>query len=278
MTLATLRYKGKIPKKQAADKIMLYASFSKIGMPLKLKTRKQVVAFYAAQGIQFESVVELCRNPQNQVPHFENLITSTWNAHPGDGQIALVDDNLNEQVQVQGAGVIEFSSYEAHFRAACKARDRAVSEGAVEGLMECLSPGFASIESFLSWRASLWNETRPNDTLQDSRETKVSLEDKIKDWIPKITGGREIPRDGQLWMDFKYLKGLRDNFVIHPKKHAYAFSYKEIARSLNSFRSGLADLLGRTHCLMGIPVPSIVINAVTWPDVEVDDSADNNNV
>ena len=59
MTLSALRYKGKISKMQATDKIMLYASFSKIGMPLKLKTRKQVVAFYAAQGIQFVSVVEL---------------------------------------------------------------------------------------------------------------------------------------------------------------------------------------------------------------------------
>ncbi len=276
MTRSVLRYKGKISRKQAADKIMLYASFSKIGFPLNLKTRKQVVQFYAVQGFDFNSVVEQCRNHNNPIPYFENLITSTWDAHPGDGQIAIVDQNLNEQVQVQDTGVIEFSTYEAKFRAACKARDRAVNEGSVDGLQECLAQGQASIEAFIGWRASLWNDSHPEDPLQDSAQKRFSLEDKIKEWIPKITRGKEIPRDGKMWNDFIRLKRLRDDFVIHPKKSKYTFSYKEIARSLNSFRSGFADLLGRMHCLMGIPVPAIIINAVTWPDVEVDDTLDDN--
>lgn len=272
MNTYTLRYKARVSKKQAREKICAHAMFGNHGNAFRPKSIQEVQKYFLQKGIDTDELTEQCRNPQNPVPDFENLIKSTWHA---SGNVSLVDRDGEVIHEMKEPGLFIWSSYEAHFEAACAARDRAVSEDSYSAFQECLSQGFASIEVFFNTRAKAWNKQNPKNKLVDSRTQKVSLEDKIDEWVPKISGGGKIDKTGQVWNDFKTLKKVRDDNAIHPKLPGYGISYKDFANQINAFRLGIAQLLGNIHRLLGIAIPAVIINAIYMQDVEVIRFSDN---
>ena len=93
--------------------------------------------------------------------------------------------------------------------------------------------------------------------------------------MPKMSGGGKIDKTDQVWNDFKSLKRVRDDNAIHPKLPGQGISYKDFANQINAFRLGIAQLLANLHLLLGLPVPSVIINAIYMPDVEVVEVPDN---
>ena len=273
----TLRYKVKLSKEQARAKIFCHAKVGNHSNSFRPKSIGEVQQYFLKKGINTNELTELCRNPQYPIPDFENLVRSTWIADvSGSGSVSLVDDSDGEVIhEMKEPGLFIWSNYEAHFEAACAARDRAVTEDSYSAFQECLSQGFASIEAFFNTRARAWNKQHPEDKLVDSKNHKVSLENKIDEWLPKISGGGKIDKTNRRWNDFKTLKKLRDDNAIHPKLPGQGISYKDFASQINAFRLGVAELLGNIHCLVAIPVPSVIINAIYMPDVEVVEVSEN---
>ena len=57
--------------------------------------------------------------------------------------------------------------------------------------------------------------------------------------------------------------------AVHPNVETYAVSYDELARNVNTFRYGIALLLGQLHARSRNQIPREVINAYYYPDVEL---------
>jgi hypothetical protein len=276
METYTLQYKSRLSKKQAKDKICAHAMFGNHSKTFRPKSPREVQAYFLRKGVNTDKLVEESRNYKEPIPDFENLVRSTWRTSlSGSGSVSLIDSDAETVFEMKEPGLFIWSNYEAHFEAACDARDRAVTEDSYSAFHECLSQGFASIEAFFNAQAKVWNEQHPEDRLIDSRTQKVSLESKIDEWVPKMSGGRKIDKTGQVWNDFKTLKRIRDDSAIHPKLVGQGISYKEFAIQINAFRLGIAQLQANLHCLLGLPVPGAIINAIYMPDVEVVEVCDN---
>ena len=137
--------------------------------------------------------------------------------------------------------------------------------------------GISAIESYLNMRADKWNIHNPNNELKDTKKKKVSLEYKIKNWIPIMCNGNKVDRNSKDWFYFKELKRIRDDNAIHPKKSGFGIEYHVIAELINKFRYGIAKLLAEIHRKFGQAIPACIINAVYYPDVKVIEIEDKKN-
>jgi hypothetical protein len=84
-----------------------------------------------------------------------------------------------------------------------------------------------------------------------------------------MTGGAKLDLGGQMWADFLFLQGIRDDDAVHAKKFAQGDSFSNLASALNKFKTGIADFLLQLHVLFDEPVPRVVIRARFFPEVYV---------
>ncbi len=265
-----LQYKTKISLKRATDKIAMHAMLGEhIHSAERPATKADVCNLLLSWGEDPNKLAEKCRDWRKNVPHFENLLGSTWH-FPGSGKVEIVDTKTDESIgQITDPGTVSLSTYQTHFETACKARDRAVENSSYPDLQTSLVHGVASIESYITKLARAWNQQNPSDQLIDSKQNKFSLDDKFDIWIPKITKGKKLDKSDRCWNDFVTLRRIRDRVAVHPKLGAQIVAYTNLAKYINSFRWGIAGLLGTLHRLTGEWIPSAVINAFYMPDVEV---------
>lgn len=268
--MTKLAYKLKISKKQAIDKICAHAMFGDLKNQFGFKTQQEVL-HYLLQKEDIDSLVERCRNPKMSVPSFENLLGSTWQLDGAGGSVTLVDESFHEvSPSIKGPGEFIWSSYKSHFEMACLSRDRAVYESSFVEFQNCLTQGFASIEAFLNTQVQTWNRNYPEARiLEDSRNNKISIEEKLDQWLPKMSNNHKLDKTSRVWTAFQELKQLRDEYAVHPKLAGYGVSFEKLAQNINSFRYGVALLLGNLHTMLNCLVPAVIVNACYAPDVEV---------
>jgi len=263
-----LQYETKISLKRAIDKIATHAILGQ-HFAQRPATKVEVCNLLSSWGEDPNKLAEKCRDWREHVPYFENLLGSTW-GFPGSGKVEIVDTKSGESIgQIIGPGIVCLSTYRTHFETACKARDRAVENSSYSDLQTALVAGIASIESYITEWARVWNQQNLSDQLIDSKQNKVSLDDKFDIWIPKITKGRKLDKSDRCWSDFVTLRRIRHHETVHPKRGGQTVAYTNLAEYINSFRWGIAGLLGSLHRLAGQWIPSVVINAFYMPDIEV---------
>lgn len=263
-----LAYKPKLSRRASQELILLFAKHGNHYHNENFTTDASVKKAFQIKGLDFKSLVEKCRTPQESVPFFENLIGSTWTVS-GGAKMALVDASGQEEFSVQGPGKFTESTYWALAEETHKARDRAVSNISYSDLQAAIVHGIASIEAYINHRASNWNKINTDEQLVDSKQNKVSFDDKIKLWIPKITSGKKLDRGNKNWSDFIKLLLIRDNLAIHPKPLGYGISYSDLADKINILRSGIGGLLIDLHMLFQEKIPRVIIRLKYTPDVEV---------
>ncbi len=136
MAAYTLQYKPKISKRQAKDRICAHAMFGNHGNSFRPSSVEEVQDYFLRKGIDTDKLIQECRNPQNIIPDFENLIRSTWRTNlSGNGSsVSLVDSDGEVINEMKEPGLFIWSNDEAHFEAACTARDRAVIENSYSRL------------------------------------------------------------------------------------------------------------------------------------------------
>lgn len=249
--------------------ILMFAKYGNHGEKTAFATDADVKRYLTRCGIDFQRLVDLCRAFNENVPYFENLAGSTWTISSG-AKAAVVDKQSGEEkCVVEGPGTIALSTYWAHAETAYKARTNAGEASSFTELQTAIVNGMASIEAYINHRAELWNSSNPQDKLADSFANKVSFDDKVDTWIPKMTGGVNLDKSVRNWMDFQELKKIRDNVSIHPKASGFGTSLAELARDVNIIRTGLAGFLIQLHMLFKERIPAIIIRLFYAPDAEV---------
>jgi hypothetical protein len=212
-----LRFKAKISKKLALEKVCAHAIAGNHGHHPRPRTEQDVQTFFATNGADLNAIAERCRDPNERIPLLENLIGSTWTSHSsGTGRASLTDREGKEVASVQGRGKLVQSTYWALFESACAARNRAVADSSYIDFQTAVVNGIASIEAFVNALAEAWNAKNPNEPLLDSKANKVSFDDKIDQWIPRITGNT-FDKGDRRWSEFVKLRRIRDHLTIHPK-------------------------------------------------------------
>jgi hypothetical protein len=245
----------KISQKASYDLIMTMAKRSnhhlEVLRKVSLKTDADVAEFirsFTGGSETLEGMVNHCRDYSQHVPIFENFIGSRL---------------------VMGGREIVTSAYRLLYEKASENLTRAIESVSFGDVQVAITSGISSIDAYISHRAEKWNAAHPNDLLIDSRDHKVSFDDKIDSWIPKMTGGPKFDKSRQNWTHFKILRGIRDDVMIHAKDPSYARSAHEIAEAINMFRTGIAGLLIQLHDLIDEKIPSMIIYDSFAPDVEV---------
>ncbi len=264
-----LQYKPKTSLKSARDKICVYGMYGDHEYTPRPKNIIEVAHLLASFGIDTNILAERCRDYHETIPKLENLLGSVWTISEG-AKVELVDNRTGDVVTtVEGPGTIAMSTYLAHFEAACAARDRAVQNSSYTEFLTAITHAIASVEGYITELARDWNLRNPKDQLIDSKQTKVSLDDKFDIWIPKMSGGNKLIKSDKRWNHFVKLRKIRDDESIHPKVGGQGMSYAKLATLIDQFRWGMAGMLGQLHLHFGQSVPSIIINSFYMPDVEV---------
>lgn len=269
----TLQYKPKISRRQARNLIAAFAMFGDYphgpsSVPRPTSMRETAIALFKL-GVDPDRLAEQCRDYNVHVPYFENLLTSTWRT-VGSPKVSLVDRTTgHESGAIEGPGIVTTSVYESRLGAACAARDRAVEYDSFEEFQGAIAKGIAALEAFIADRANEWNAQNPSQKLRDSKQDKVSLDDKLDEWVPLMSGGQRIDKGDQRWAHFKILRGIRDTKEIHPKGGGQLVTLEELADQINMFRLGIAGMLAQLHVIFRVTAPRAQIRALYQPDVEV---------
>jgi len=264
-----LQFRPKISRRNAKKMIVAFARYGNHYHDVQFKSDADVERGFSARGIDFEQLAERCRDPQENVPFFENLIGYTV-APVGGATVSRVDLSTGEtDLETRSPGKLVLYDYWATFDTAVKALQRAVFEASYSELQSAIVQGIASIEGYINYRAEVWNKRHSEDQLLDSKQDKVSFDDKIDNWLPKMTGGKRLYKGDQEWSHFRTLREIRDHQAIHPKMSGHSISFAELAEKINLFRTGIAGLLIRLHVLFNEKVPRVIIRAAYAPDVEV---------
>jgi hypothetical protein len=234
-------------------------------------TDEDVVSYLQDEGFDFERLVDTCRQKDQNVPSLENLFTSEWiGVSPPDGYLVVTNSRgeVLSGFRDGESGRMTMSTYWSRFERAVTSFDHCLETTSYEDLLSALSSGVSSIEAYIGYRVDEYNRLHPGDELMDSRQNKVSFDDKIKEWIPIMSGNKFDKGKNRNWSDFKVLRAVRDQEDAHPKTSAYAHSFKDMCALLNRFRSGIAGLLLDLCIHFGEKqVPTTVIRRAYLPKI-----------
>lgn len=234
-------------------------------------TDDDVVGYLREEGFDFDRLVEACRCRDQNVPRVENLMTSEWTGGAPPGGYLVVKDERGDVLSGftdGGSGKMTTSTYWSRFERAASAFDRCLETTSYEDLLSSLSSGVSSIEAYIGGKVETHNRRHPEDQLVDNKQNKVSFDDKIKLWIPRMSGEKFDKGKNRNWSDFKILRAVRDQQDAHPKTSAYAHSFKDMGELLNRFRGGIAGLLLDLCVHFGEKqVPTVVVRMAYLPKI-----------
>jgi hypothetical protein len=222
-------------------------------------------------------VSELQNNPHRAIKWFENLLVGgTWEIEVSPGA-KVTHSLLVDGAEVSKNEVIEHAvlrqAYTSDFLFACNARDEAIRTRSFDSFYTAISKGFSSIEAYFSLRVHVHNAkcADPTKILSEKRKNGgfVSLDEKIKKWLPAMTGVTVDVVKSPAWEDYKFLRNLRNDVAIHPKPGAGFSTIDELADGLNRFSYGIGALLFLVHQAFGEPMQSSIIRAMRYPTVRV---------
>ena len=222
-------------------------------------------------------ISELQSTPHCAIKWFENLLVGgTWEIEASPGA-TVTHSFLVDGVEISKNEVIEHAvmrqAHTSDFLSACLARDEAIKNRSFDSFYTAISKGFSSIEAYFTLRVHVHNAkcADPSKVLTEKRKRGgfVSLDEKIKDWLPVMTGVTLDVGKSPAWEDYKFLRNLRNDVAIHPKPGAGLTTINELADGLNRFRYGIGALMFLLHQAFGEPMQSSIIRAMRYPTVRV---------
>ena len=220
--------------------------------------------FFSMCGFDFDKVVEECRNYEKNIPLVENIIGPTCKTM-GDCKVFIQDPITGEEKVIE-EGQACFSEYWQAFESSYKYFCDCINEMDYDHFKSALTFGVKSIDSYIKHRAEIYNYQKSSNILKDDKQSKVSFEDKIKIWIPIMTGGKKLK--GNLnYYHFGILKGIRDNIAVHPKGTKSGIIYSDFCNDLNKFKTGIAGFLIDMHIIFEEQIPCKVIRAFHFPRI-----------
>ena len=271
-----MRYRYKFVEKRTtsatSQMILAMAKYGNHNHRIKYLSDADIKRFFESNRIRWDDLLQSSRNPGEPIPIVENLAGSTWVVSTGSGgKVAVVSNATTEKEQeisaVEGPGLLTLSSYLQLFENAVSNLNRSMENASFADFQSCLSNGIASIDAYIMHRAYLYNSNKPSKQLVDTKESRVSQDDKIDEWIPQMARGKKLNKSGVNWRSFKQLISMRDEMAIHLKKPAYTVSYIDLCGSLNHFREGIAGLLVDLHQVFNEKIPCMILRYAYLPEI-----------
>jgi hypothetical protein len=262
-----LRFDGTIPRQEAEEMLHAFVACGENSGRTWFWSSLQVKSFF---GDRYDDLVASAQRGE-PIPHFENLLRGTFQVVAPDSYLVLRLSPSGEEIQIPEAGVINTSQYVSKFEAAVDARDRAVKQKSTTEFETVAFLGVSAIEAYFNWQAEAWDHFHPDNRMPRTR--RMSLDQKIKVWLPLLATGSSLDYTHISWDRFFELKQLR-NRSTHPRQGGSGITLKELARRLNLFRTAIAAPLMQLHQVFHERIPSVVIRAAYAPDVIVVDGAE----
>jgi len=201
---------------------------------------------------------------QNKYP-FKRLISDTrdWGY-----TVPFVENTMDSKVYISGAGIINVSDYQSEFESALEYRNSTINNADIAAYHACIAKLFASLASYLSLKAECYNAEN-EDKLEDAQGSPVSLEEKIKLWVPILSGGKELDSSKKSWDLFQVQLAQYNEDAINPKCSVQDLSCVELAEKVNDLRGGIINIMYELHVLLNDEIKSQLVRAVYFPDVYV---------
>lgn len=234
----------------------------------KFETDADVKKAFLANGIEFQELVEKCRNYNEVIPLFENFTGSTFiSSNDGRASVMSLETGIEDSF-IDGPGEIVMSKYFSDYEKAYRHIGDAIEKMKFDDLQSAIFWGATSIESYINYRAKIWNEKNPADKLIDSKDKKVSIDNKIDIWLPKMSN-RKIDKGTSDWRDYIELRGIRDNEIVHAKSAGSGISYEKLGVLINKFSTGIAGTLFQLHRMFDEKIPAKIIRGKYAVKVEL---------
>jgi len=265
-------FEDKRARRATHDMILMMAKYGNHSTRARFVSDADVKRFFQSKGFYWDDLVQQCRNPNQIIPIVENLIGSTW-VVAGSGRAAVVTgaatDKEKEITSVKGPGTLTTCTYLQLFENAVDSLHRCMRKASFADFQSCVSNGIAGIDAYVMHRVWLYNANHPREQLEDNKESKVSQDTKIDEWIPQMLGGKRLDKSRANWQNCRKLRNIRDDLAIHLKTPAISISYQQLEEWLNLFRSGIAGLLFDLHLLFAERLPSRIIRYAYAPDIRL---------
>lgn len=265
----------KISKRASNELILMMSKYGDNSYFLNKDSK--VRRFFRKHGYNYEELIEHCRDFSQPIPLVENMLPSTSfiEAQGSKVIISRVDGvTVRHDISFEGSGALTMFNYLASFETAYRALKRSISTGLPQEFLASCVNGVASIESYINFKAEVWNVEHQETKLVDTRRNPVPFDSKVDLWVPAMTQGKKLDKSIVNWPNFKRLRALRDNTAIHPKASGYGFSFKELAELINCFKTGISGILIQLHILFEDEIPSVIVRSFFEPDVKVAETKD----
>ena len=262
---------NKIPRRKAQDMILAMVKYSN-GSSSRFKTDADVKRYLATLGYDFNDLVRKSMEDYNCPIPTENLLGSTWKISGGTATIISAG---RETLKIEGPGEITQKAYWGIYEESIGQLKESISCGSYTKCQSAISLGISSIEAYIGYRVEQWNEVHPTEALIDSKENKVSFDDKINYWIPHMTKNKKLDKSNKIWQDYKILRDIRDNTTVHAKKSSYGVSYDDLTDLIGKYSFGISGMLMELHKLFNDPIPPAIIRNFYAPPVTMLEGSDN---
>lgn len=257
-----LRFREKINRQSAEEMLHAFVACGENSNQTFFWSPAQVRKMF---GHSYEDVIAGIQRG-DRIPRFENLLRSTFQIIAPGSFVSVLMAPTGEEVRVPEAGVVNFSEYASKFEAAVDRRDRAVERQSLTDFDGAAYHGIAAIEAYFNWHAIAWDHFHPQQPI--TRKKQMSLDDKIKVWLPVLATGSSLDYKAITWKNFFEVKKLR-NRATHATAAASGATLEELACRLNLFVTAIAAPLMQLHQVFHERIPSAVIRATYSPEVYV---------
>ncbi len=219
----------------------------------------------------FEKLVEDVRVWGTTVPCVEgNFIVGEFFVGSNSKNIKTqIIDKSNGRIisELNGSGVINQNDCQTTFLLALDSRNKAIQLQSIKHVQWSITQGISAIDAYIDNISSSYNQLNKNDQLIDSFQNKISREDKFKNWIPKITGGKKFDLVGAAYQKLICLEQIRNDGAVHPKGLYGNRSNEDLAKDLNNFRDGICRVLFDLHALFEKKIFRDLIRSCYMPDI-----------
>lgn len=260
-----LKQQPTISTKQAENLIYDMAKYSDHNhSKLRNLSNANIKRWFEQNCGSWRTLVANTRIPNSSIPLIENLLGYDWTLEASDTTSVTVLQYGHETAKLVGSGHISILDYHTKFVYALEARAIAIKRGSYPDLLSCVTHGVASVEAYITNKASLWNKS--NNQSPFPIKEKSNLDEKLNNWLFTMVGYK-MKQAGAVWNHFTDFRNLNNDQFKHNSVGSHGASYNEMVKLINKFRTGISELLFRLHQRFKEPVPSKIIRGIYLPDV-----------
>lgn len=260
---------GILNDKQSRNLILYIAKYGN-QYHYSFHTDGDVERFFNKNNYPFNSVINTCKAFTSPVPLLENFIPASAVIMTDQSiKTSIMNSDYGEMASIEGSGFTIIYGYQDQYEKAYSMIDKIIKNSDYQSIMEAITLGVTSVNTYLTFKSIEWNEKHPTDQLVDTKSSPVSFENKVKLWIPKMTHGKKFDTGGINWEKYLKLENFRNDKEIHIKTISLGITLEEVATLINDFKLGIAGNLVNLHILFGDKIPSKIIRGYFMPNVEV---------